>query len=138
MAESTLHVNVAVADLEPVKTMLALLGKVLRAGRAETYEWDDKAALEWSGGKIDLTPDEAATLRLLKPDEAGLAHPRCDEMAHHYPHLDVAYCGQCSWQSRMTAAEFADAVASQDDWVNPATGHGGDCGCIACHMSQGN
>lgn len=25
-----------------------------------------------------------------------------------------------------------------DDWINPVTGHSGDCGCVSCHMSQGN
>ena len=23
-----------------------------------------------------------------------------------------------------------------DEWVNPATGHGPDCGCLSCHLSQ--
>ena len=25
---------------------------------------------------------------------------------------------------------------ADDDWTNSVTGHGGDCGCISCHMSQ--
>jgi len=36
------------------------------------------------------------------------------------------------------AVEFTRALAAldADDWVNPVTGHGADCGCISCHMSQ--
>ena len=25
-----------------------------------------------------------------------------------------------------------------DDWVNPKTGHGADCGCISCHLATGS
>lgn len=36
----------------------------------------------------------------------------------------------------LAAAVVGAVTADDDDWVNPVTGHGGDCGCISCHMSQ--
>lgn len=40
-------------------------------------------------------------------------------------------CGVCGYE--YDGRRLEDIT---DDWVNPATGHGADCGCISCHMSQ--
>ena len=37
---------------------------------------------------------------------------------------------------RTSDAVLEDDGEWEDDWVNPVTGHGGDCGCISCHLSQ--
>lgn len=37
---------------------------------------------------------------------------------------------------RRFEAGFAFETMPESEWVNPKTGHGEDCGCISCHMSQ--
>ena len=50
--------------------------------------------------------------------------PRCDSTSYHPTDVVEGYCGHCHDWIR------------DSDWVNPVTGHGEDCGCISCHMSQ--
>ena len=50
------------------------------------------------------------------------AHRRLSGMVGDTPVVELVCCGH--------------AAEGDDDWTNPVTGHGADCGCISCHMSQ--
>lgn len=80
---------------------------------SEADRGDIPAAAGGPAQRIDFwSPSHQRTLTLVLDvdDVSGVEHPECGTLAEVAPELDVAFCSECLWQTRISGAWYVEMV----------------------------